>query len=74
MKLRNAFAAVAASALVSAPVVAQAATAQVDQTRAGAEVEGENLGGGLLLPLAALVVIILGIILLTDDDDAPESP
>jgi len=72
MKLKNAFAAIAATTLVSAPVVAQAATA--DQARTGASVDGEELGGGIILPLVALAVVILGIILLTDGDEVPESP
>jgi hypothetical protein len=74
MEIRNAVTALAAISLVSAPVVAQAAPAAVEQARAGSEVEGESLRGGLFLPLAALVAAILAVILLTDSGDEPVSP
>ena len=74
MRIRNAVTALAAISLVSAPVVAQAAPASVEQARVGSEVEGESLRGGLLLPLAALIAAILAIILVTDGGDEPVSP
>lgn len=61
-----------AASLVSAPVMAQAATADL---RNSADVEGESLSGGFLIPALALIAVILGIIVLVDDgDDAPVSP
>ena len=76
MKLSNALAAVVATSLVTAPIAAQAATAQVDQARVGSDVEGENLRGGFIIPLIALIAIILGILAATNDndDDLPTSP
>ena len=76
MKLSNALAAVVATSLVTAPIAAQAAVAQVEQARAGSDVEGENLRGGFIIPLIALVAIVLGILAATndDDDDLPTSP
>ena len=73
MKLGKALASVAvAASLVAAPVVAQAAPAEL---RTGTEVEGENLRGGFIIPLVAIVAIILGILAATGgDDDAPHSP
>ena len=61
-----------ATSLVAAPVVAQAAPADL---RTGSEVEGENLRGGFIIPLIAIVAIILGILAATGgNDDAPHSP
>lgn len=76
MKLSNALAAVVATSLVTAPIAAQAATAQVSQARAGSDVEGENLRGGFIIPLIAIIAIILGILAATndDDDELPSSP
>ena len=73
MKFGKALASVAvAASLVAAPVVAQAAPAEL---RTGTEVEGENLRGGFIIPLVAIVAIILGILAATGgDDDAPHSP
>ena len=75
MKLSKVLAAVVATSLVSAPVVAQAAPAQVEQARAGTKVEGENLRGGFIIPLVAIIAIILGILAATGGDgDRPHSP
>ena len=75
MKLSKVLAAVVATSLVSAPVVAQAATAEVEQARAGTQVEGENLRGGFIIPLIAIVAIILGILAATGGDgERPHSP
>ena len=74
MKLGKALASLAvATSLVSAPVVAQAAVADV---RSATEVEGENLRGGFIIPLIAIIAVILGILAATndDDDDLPISP
>ena len=73
MKLGKVFASVAvATSLVTAPVVAQAAPAEL---RTGTEVEGESLRGGWVVPLLAIIAIILGILAATSDGgDDPESP
>jgi hypothetical protein len=74
MKLGNALASVAvAASLVTAPVAAQAATADL---RTGTEIEGENLRGGFIVPLIAIIAIILGVLAATSggDDDLPHSP
>jgi hypothetical protein len=60
-----------AASLVAAPVVAQAAPADL---RTGTEVEGENLRGGFIIPAIAVVAIILGILALTSGGDRPHSP
>lgn len=68
--------AISAVALMAAPTMAAAQSAQapVREVAPGAEeVEGEELRGGFILPLAVIVAIIIGIILLTGDDE-PESP
>lgn len=66
--------ALVATSLVGAPVVAQAAVAQ--QARTSADIEGEQLRGGFIIPLIAVVAIILGILALTNnnDHDIPHSP
>ena len=68
-------AAVAASMIV-VPAVANASTAasalSLSNARVGAEVEGENLGGGFIIPLLAVVALGLGIWAAVDDDE-PES-
>jgi hypothetical protein len=74
MRIRSAVTALAAISLATAPLVAEAAPAAVEQARVGGEVEGESLRGGLLLPLAALIAAILAVILLTDGGDEPASP
>ena len=75
MKLNKALAALVATSLIGAPVVAQAAAADVAQSRVGTDVEGENLRGGFIIPLIALIAIILGILAATGgDDDLPTSP
>ena len=73
MKLGKVFASVAvATSLVAAPIVAQAAPAEL---RTSTEVEGENMRGGFIIPLIAIIAIILGILAATSDgDDDPESP
>jgi hypothetical protein len=63
-----------ATSLVTAPVVAQAAVAE--QARLSADIEGENLRGGFIIPVIALIAIILGILAAThdNDDELPHSP
>ena len=75
MKLGKVLASAAvASSLISAPVAAQAASAE--NARLDTAVEGESLRGGFIIPLVAIIAIILGIIFLADgsDDDLPHSP
>ena len=75
MKLSKVLAAVVATSLVSAPVVARAAAAEVDQSRVGTEVNGENLRGGFIIPLIAIIAIILGILAATGGNgEEPHSP
>ena len=72
MHVRTILAAGAAATLVSAPVIAQAAPAP----RQSAQVKGEDLRGGFIIPLLALVAVVLGILALTSNDDGnlPHSP
>ena len=74
MKIKNAITALAAISLISAPVVAQAAPAPIEQARIGSENEGESLRGGIFLPLAFLVAAVLAVILVTDGGEEPVSP
>ena len=68
-------AAFVATSVAAAPVVAQAAEA-----RTSADIQGEQLRGGFIIPLIALIAIILGLCVATDvcggdgDDDLPHSP
>jgi hypothetical protein len=79
MKLSNIVAYAAAMSLVTAPVMAQAATQPLPD-RAGAQVgDAENLRGGFVIPLIALIAVILGLCVATDicggdDEDLPTSP
>ena len=73
MRMRRVLAsAMVAASLVSAPVAAQAAPVEVSRT--SAEVEGENLRGGFLIPAIAVIAIILGILAATGGSDRPHSP
>lgn len=72
MKFHSVFAAAAAVMLASAPAAAQAADAA--GARDGEPVEGEEIGGGFLLPLVAALAVIAAIVLITDGDDEPTSP
>ena len=69
MKLRKTSLAIAAAALVAAPVAAQ-----VVSPRASAPIANENLlfGDGEIAPgiiIAAIAGIAIGVLLLVDDDD-----
>ncbi len=74
MHIKKTLAALAATSLVGAPIVAQAAAA--DAARVGSPVgKAEKLQGGWFLPALAIIAIILGIVVLVDDgDDLPTSP
>lgn len=65
--------AVAAFALAASPTVAAAQAAHVAPAPAAEKVNGSEIRGGFLLPLAIIIAIIIGIILLTNDDK-PHSP
>ena len=73
MKLSKVVASVAvATSLITAPVVAQASTAEL---RTDSEIKGESLRGGFIIPLIAVIAIILGILAATNGgDDEPHSP
>ena len=75
MRFNSILAAVAASSLAAAPVVA-APKPPVSTTEVAPEsesVEGNQIRGGFLLPLAIIIAIILGVLLLTNDDEDPIS-
>lgn len=77
MRINSILAAVAAVSLVAAPAIAApkavGAPATSEIAPAGETVEGEQIRGGFLLPLAIIVAIILGVLLLTDNDEDPIS-
>jgi hypothetical protein len=72
MRINSILAALAATSLAAAPAVAAARPAAMPSTSeiapAGESVDGEQIRGGFLLPLAIIIAIILGVILLTGDD------
>ena len=78
MKFAKTFAStLAAASLIASPVVAQAAAPVAPAERSSADVQGENLRGGFIIPLIALIAIILGIIAATrgnNNGDLPHSP
>jgi type IV secretory pathway VirB2 component (pilin) len=77
MRINSILAAVAAASMAAAPVVAapQLPAAPAAEVAPQSEtVEGEQIRGGFLLPLAIIIAIIIGVILLTRDDDEPISP
>jgi hypothetical protein len=61
-----------AISLIGAPVAAQAAGAEA--ARIGSSVEGENLAGGLLIPILAALALGLIIWQVADSDEEPTSP
>ena len=63
--------ALAASTLVAAPVVAQAAAVA---DRDSAEFTGEQLRGGLGIPIAVLIALAVALIIISDSDEDPSSP
>jgi hypothetical protein len=74
MKIKQALAALIATSMVTAPVVAQAAAAQ-DARIASPVDDAENLRGGFVIPLIAVIAILLGILAATSGgDDLPHSP
>lgn len=77
MRINSILAAVAAVSLAAAPAVAApkavGAPATSEIAPASETVQGEQIRGGFLLPLAIIVAIILGVLLLTNDDEDPIS-
>ena len=70
MRFNSILAAVAAASMAAAPVVAAPKPAPTREVAPQSEtVDGEQLRGGFLLPLAIIIAIIIGVLLLTDDDD-----
>jgi hypothetical protein len=73
MRINSILAAVAAASMAAAPVVA-APKPPVEIAPQSETVEGEQIRGGFLLPLAIIIAIIIGVLLLTQDDEDPVSP
>ncbi len=76
MRINSILAAVAAASLAAAPAVAApkpVAAAGSEVAPASETVEGEQIRGGYLLPLAIIIAIIIGVLLLTNDDEDPIS-
>ncbi|MEA3052362.1 MAG: hypothetical protein QOG72_1265 [Sphingomonadales bacterium] len=77
MRISSILASIAAASLAAAPVAAApkpaapAATAEVAPQ--SETVEGDQIRGGFLLPLAIIIAIIIGVLLLTKDDEKPIS-
>ena len=68
MRINSILAAIAAASMAAAPVVAAPKPAPAPATEvapAAETVEGEQIRGGFLLPLAVIIAIIIGVILLT---------
>jgi hypothetical protein len=73
MRIPSILAAIAAASMAAAPVVAQPRPA-AEVAPQSETVEGEQIRGGFLLPLAIIIAIIIGVILLTKDEEDPVSP
>ena len=73
MRLSSILAALAATSMAAAPVAAAPRPA-AEVAPAAETVEGEQIRGGFLLPLAIIVAIIIGVLLLTKDEEEPVSP
>ncbi|HYJ84180.1 MAG TPA: hypothetical protein VEW26_15205 [Allosphingosinicella sp.] len=77
MRISSILAAAAAASMAAAPVVAAprpAAAPATEVAPASESVDGEQIRGGFLLPLAIIIAIIIGVLLLTKDDEDPVSP
>lgn len=72
MRISSILAAIAAASMIAAPVVA-APAAPAEVAPAVETVEGEQIRGGFLLPLAVIIAIIIGVLLLTEGEE-PTSP
>jgi archaellum biogenesis protein FlaJ (TadC family) len=73
MRIKYILPAFAALSMAAAPVVA-APKPPIEVAPQSETVEGEQIRGGFLLPLAIIIAIIIGVILLTKDEEDPVSP
>jgi type IV secretory pathway VirB2 component (pilin) len=77
MRINSILAALAAASMAAAPAVAApkaaASPAKAEVAPASETVQGEQIRGGFLLPLAIIIAIILGVLLLTGGDEDPIS-
>jgi len=75
MMIKKALAALVATSIVGAPVVAQAAAADVARTSSPVT-DAENVRGGFLIPAIAIIAVLLGILAATGggDNELPHSP
>lgn len=77
MRINSILAGLAAVSLAAAPVAATptpaAAAPGAEVSPQSETVEGEQIRGGFLLPLAIIIAIIIGVLLLTKDDEDPIS-
>ena len=73
MRFHSVLAALAAASMAAAPVVAApkpvAAPAGSEVAPQGERLEGDQIRGGFLLPLAIIIAIIIGVLLLTKGDE-----
>jgi type IV secretory pathway VirB2 component (pilin) len=75
MRFSSILASIAAASMAAAPALAAPVPAPRTEVAPAAEtVEGEQIRGGFLLPLAIIIAIIIGVLLLTKDDEEPVSP
>jgi type IV secretory pathway VirB2 component (pilin) len=74
MRINSILAALAAASMAAAPAVAAPKPVPATEVAPrGETVEGEQIRGGFLLPLAIIIAIIIGVLLLTKDDEDPIS-
>ena len=75
MRIKSILAAMAAASMAAAPVVAQPRPA-AEVAPQSETVDGEQLRGGFIIPLAIIIAILIGVLLLTknSDDESPVSP
>ena len=75
MRINSMLAALAAASMAAAPAVAapKPAATSAEVAPASETVQGDQIRGGFLLPLAIIIAIILGVLLLTNDDEDPIS-
>ena len=76
MRINSFIAGLAAASLAAAPAMATpkpSVTPSAEVAPASESVDGEQIRGGFLLPLAIIIAIIIGVLLLTNDDEDPIS-
>ena len=77
MRSNSILAVLAAASMAAAPAVAAPKPVPAANTEVAPQaetVEGDQIRGGFLLPLAIIIAIILGVLLLTNDDEEQVSP